>query len=171
MENKEFKKLISRILEPYGFKREKNVWYRRQDGVLAVLEIDKNPYCAGWFIDVGAEFAHTEHELLSSNLDFSDICVFPSDPTSYNEWKQCVHTIPRKSPAEPYIRLDIFSDAEIEEYLRFNIQRSLVPMLTKESLLEMVHKDPYYLYVGKEKNLPLYGFTEEEIRLGNAHCR
>ena len=174
MQNQEFKKLISRILEPYGFEREKNVWYRCREGILAVLEIDRNPYGAGWwFVACGVEFAHTEYEIssLSKRLDFSDTFIFPEAPTSDSEWKKYQHVIPRKTPVDRYIRLDVFSDAEIEEFLRFNIERSLVPLLTKDSFLKIIHEDPYYLYQGKEKNLPLYGFTAEEIRVGNCHCR
>ena len=173
MENKDFKKLISKLLEPYGFKRAKNVWYRRNDGVFAVLTIESHPYCRGWFVEFGAEFAHTEYEMKSfeSDLDFADLAVFPKEPTADSEWKEYKHQIPMRAPVKSHIDLDLFSDAEIEEYMRFNIKRSLVPLLTKESLLETVQNDPYYLWMGREKNLPLYGFSAEEIQEKNVHVR
>lgn len=173
MNNREFKKLISKLLEPYGFKREKNLWYRHMDGVFAVLRIEDRTYCHAWYVGCGAEFAHTEYERCpwNTNLDFTDLFIFPASQPLSDEWRQYQHTIPRRAPVEEYIQLAMFSDDQIKEYLIFNIERSLVPMLTKESLLKTVHNDPYYLYIGKEKNMHLYGFTADEIQEKNIHVR
>lgn len=174
----DFKKYITSFLKPYGFTREKNNWFMKKDRLLVVLSLDKNPYCDGFFVDVGAELDGEAHKKCPTavELDIAEGFIFPANPNDTESYKKLTYCIPRPrlgSPAiaELYIDLSIFPDEMIFEAFQYNAEWRLLPMLDIDSLKKLVNSDLTFVRCGKEKKLPLYGVSEEMIKKHSLHLQ
>ena len=174
----DFKKYINSFLKPYGFTREKNNWFMKKDRLLVVLSLDKNPYCDGFFVDVGAELDGEAHMKCptAAELDIMDSFIFPADPNDLYSYKELTHCIPRRRPgspaiAKPYIDISIFPDEAIFDTFRYNAELRFLPMLDIDSLKNLDNNDIAFIQCGKEKKLPLYGVSEEMIKKHSFHIQ
>ena len=166
-----FKKTITELLKPMGFVRSKNIWYIKTEGVITMLSLEKHPYCNGFWVETGSEIMEDDSGACpkSTDLDIKDMFYFPKQPDKsplyYQSFKH--PPIAQKDPNldlyNSYIDLDVIPDDMIVEALKYNIDLKLKCFLTRQSLLDTVNGDIYYVKLGRYHKLPKYGVPQELI--------
>ena len=171
-----FKKYITTLLKPYGFRRTGKTWGMVNDGLLTVVTIDKNPYCNGFFVYCGAKMTTESYATFphAKEQDVWDFFIFPADPEYKPEaYKNQLHGLPKGDPGHPwivrqYIDLSLFSDEEIDEAFRHNMTVRLRPMLDVDLLKSHVSQDDFLIkHAPNPSRLLLYGVPIETIKALN----
>ena len=179
MQPLEFKKLITELLKPLGFTRSKNNWYIKTDDIITVLSLEKHPYCNGFWVEIGSELPSRDYSPCpkADILDTNDLFYFPKhpdvSPLYYQTFKHppITQNDPHLNLYNSYIDLDIIPDEIIKEALIYNIDLKLKCFLTRQSLIETVNSDMYYVQLGRYSKLPDYGVPQDIIEKYNLRTR